>query len=108
MVQESGLPAVGGLEFKSVKRLNYSLDPVVETENLEDKFGSEGWCSSSRSCVWVIRRRLVRMKTMTPRINENVPRNENTVMIAIKDPAICGDDTASLCAEGDDVGDGDD
>lgn len=44
---------------------------------------------------------------MTPRINENVPRNEITVMIAIKDPASCGDDAASLCTEGDDVGDDD-
>lgn len=44
---------------------------------------------------------------MTPRINESVPRNENTVMIAIKDPASCGDDAASLCAKGDDIGDDD-
>jgi hypothetical protein len=80
---------------------------VVETENLEDKFGGEDWRSASRSRVWAIRRCLMRKKTMTPRTKENVPRNESTVMIAIRDPESCGDDTVSLCAEGDDVGDDD-
>lgn len=107
MGRGSKLLAVGGLELKSVKRLDCSVDPVVETENLEDKFGGEGWRSSSRDRVWVIRRRLSRKKKMTPRTNENAPRNEDTVMIAIKDPESCGNDIASLCAEGDDVGDDD-
>lgn len=102
----SKLLVVGGLELKIVKRLDCSIDPVVETENLEDKFGGEGW-RSSRSRVWIIRRCLVRKKTMTPRTNDSVPRNESTVIIAIKDPESCDDDTASLCAEGDDVGDDD-
>lgn len=100
------LVVLGGLELKSVKRLDCSIDPVVETENLEDKFGGEGW-RSSRIRVWIIRRCLVRKKTMTPRTNDNVPKNESTVIIAIKDPESCDDDTASLCADGDDAGDDD-
>lgn len=106
MGRGSKLLVVGGLELKSVKRLDCSIDPVVETENLEDKFGGEGW-RSSRSRVWMIRRCLVRKKTITPRTSDSVPRNESTVIIAIKEPESCDDDTASLCAEGDDVGDDD-
>lgn len=48
----SKLLAVGGLELKNVRRLDCSIDPVVETENLEAKLGGEGWRSSSRRCVW--------------------------------------------------------
>lgn len=42
---------------------------------------------------------------MTPRVNETAPRNESTVMIAIKDSASWDVDTASLCGAGGDVGD---
>jgi hypothetical protein len=44
---------------------------------------------------------------MIPRTNDNIPRNESTVMIAIKGPESCDDDAASLSDEGDDVGDDD-
>lgn len=105
---DSGLHAVGGLEL-SVKDLNRSIDPVVETENLEDKFSCKGRSSSLRGCIRAIwrYRYLVRKKRMTPRIKESAPRNESTVMMAIRDPASRGDDTASLCGEGDGVGDDD-
>jgi len=95
---------LGGLE-KGIESLDCVNDAVVETENLEDKACGKGLLSASaRRCIWAIRLRLVRMNTMTARVNESRPMNENTVMIAIKDPASPGVDVALFCGDGDNVG----
>lgn len=44
------------------------------------------------------------MNTITPRVNDNRPRNENTVMIAIRDPESFVVDTLFCTTDGDDVG----
>jgi len=79
---------------------------MVDTENLEDKFcgncTGEVWVSTSgRRCIWVIRLRLIRMNTTTPRVNESRPRNDSTVMVAIKDSESARVDTAFCTGEGD-------
>lgn len=81
---------------------------MVDTENLEDKFccdcTGKGWVSmSGRRCPWVMRLRLIRMNTMTPRVNESRPRNDSTVMVAIKDPESLRVDTAFCTGDGDGV-----
>ena len=81
---------------------------MVDTENLEDKFccdcPGKGWVSmSGRRCPWVMRLRLIRMTTMTPRVNKSRPRNDSTVMVAIKDPGSLRADTACCTGDGDGV-----
>jgi hypothetical protein len=100
----------GALEERSneAESLNCpaGTDAVVETENLEDKFCgvSRRLSTSATRCLCAIRLRLVRMNTMTPRVNESRPRNENTVMIAIKDPGSFVVDALFCVGGGDDVG----